>query len=52
MQAELLVLNAQWTAILAGVMPPELIGSEVAPWTPADFVSGLDIKFWKVDPGE
>ena len=52
MQAELLVLNAQWTAVLAGIAPPELIGGQIAPWTPADFVSGMDIKVWKVDPGE
>ncbi len=50
MQAELLVLNAAWTAIIAGVRPPQFIGSQVAPWAPCDFVSGIDINLYRVNP--
>jgi hypothetical protein len=50
MQLETLVLNSQWTAFIAGVMPPELIGRKIAPFTPADFISGLTINYWKFNP--
>jgi hypothetical protein len=52
MQIEPLVLNSQWTAFIAGLRPPELIGGLVAPFAPADFISNMTINYWRWDPGE
>ncbi len=52
MQIEPLVLNSQWTAFIAGLRPPELIGGQVAPFAPADFISNMSINYWRWDPGE
>lgn len=48
----LLTLSAQLTQFVAGVLPPELIGREVSPPTPANIISDVIFNWWKIKPDE